>query len=145
MESIDEGKGELRKKSALHVAGSGSGEAKRVRHSVPSPSESTQSSEGESAADPIVRMRTGRARGRAAGAGHERGRRFTLNPLIFAKQQQEMRRRSLSALRLSYYSADMDGVCNCPTLLLLCMNDSSLENLKMIATFSGRLFFIQNK
>ncbi|VDM50171.1 unnamed protein product [Toxocara canis] len=31
------------------------------------------------------------------------GRRFTLNPLIFAKEEQEARRQSLAQLKLSYY------------------------------------------
>ncbi len=56
--------------------------------------------------NPIVALR------RRAGAREKsgaRGRRFTLNPLIFAKQQKELRRQSVSALRLSYYPADMDG------------------------------------
>uniref|UniRef100_A0A915PTH0 Uncharacterized protein n=1 Tax=Setaria digitata TaxID=48799 RepID=A0A915PTH0_9BILA len=31
------------------------------------------------------------------------GRRFTLNPLIFAKEERELRRQSLAQLKLSYY------------------------------------------
>ncbi len=31
------------------------------------------------------------------------GRRFTLNPLIFAKEEREARRQSLAQLKLSYY------------------------------------------
>lgn len=30
-------------------------------------------------------------------------RRFTLNPLIFAKEERELRRQSLAQLKLSYY------------------------------------------
>ncbi|CAK5071968.1 unnamed protein product [Meloidogyne enterolobii] len=40
------------------------------------------------------------------------GRRFTLNPLIFAKEEREMRRQSLAQLKLSYYpkgAGDYDG------------------------------------
>uniref|UniRef100_A0A914L5X6 Band 7 domain-containing protein n=1 Tax=Meloidogyne incognita TaxID=6306 RepID=A0A914L5X6_MELIC len=40
------------------------------------------------------------------------GRRFTLNPLIFAKEEREMRRQSLAQLKLSYYPkgpGDYDG------------------------------------
>jgi hypothetical protein len=56
--------------------------------------------------NPIVALRRRAGAREKAGA---RGRRFTLNPLIFAKQQKELRRQSVSALRLSYYPADMDG------------------------------------
>ncbi|VBB32376.1 unnamed protein product, partial [Acanthocheilonema viteae] len=31
------------------------------------------------------------------------GRRFTLNPLIFAKEERDLRRQSLAQLKLSYY------------------------------------------
>jgi hypothetical protein len=38
------------------------------------------------------------------GGGHGRmGRRFTLNPLIFAKEERDARRQSLAQLKLSYY------------------------------------------
>ncbi|KAL3098061.1 hypothetical protein niasHT_027606 [Heterodera trifolii] len=36
------------------------------------------------------------------------GRRFTLNPLIFAKEEREMRRQSLAQLKLSYYPKNAD-------------------------------------
>ncbi|KAF7631035.1 Stomatin-2, partial [Meloidogyne graminicola] len=48
-----------------------------------------------------------------SGGGRPRmGRRFTLNPLIFAKEEREMRRQSLAQLKLSYYpkgGGDFDG------------------------------------
>ncbi|OZC08278.1 hypothetical protein X798_04629 [Onchocerca flexuosa] len=31
------------------------------------------------------------------------GRRFTLNPILFAREEQELRRQSLAQLKLSYY------------------------------------------
>ncbi|VDN86992.1 unnamed protein product [Brugia pahangi] len=40
---------------------------------------------------------------RKLSAGGRMGRRFTLNPLIFAKEERELRRQSLAQLKLSYY------------------------------------------
>jgi hypothetical protein len=37
------------------------------------------------------------------GGGGRMGRRFTLNPLIFAKEERDARRQSLAQLKLSYY------------------------------------------
>ncbi|KHN76612.1 Stomatin-2 [Toxocara canis] len=39
------------------------------------------------------------------------GRRFTLNPLIFAKEEQEARRQSLAQLKLSYYPRNAHRKC----------------------------------
>uniref|UniRef100_A0A914GYP7 Band 7 domain-containing protein n=1 Tax=Globodera rostochiensis TaxID=31243 RepID=A0A914GYP7_GLORO len=45
----------------------------------------------------------------SGGGGRPRmGRRFTLNPLIFAKEEREMRRQSLAQLKLSYYPKNAD-------------------------------------
>ncbi|EJW72082.1 hypothetical protein WUBG_17011, partial [Wuchereria bancrofti] len=40
---------------------------------------------------------------RKISGGGRMGRRFTLNPLIFAKEERELRRQSLAQLKLSYY------------------------------------------
>ncbi|CAD5234209.1 unnamed protein product [Bursaphelenchus xylophilus] len=40
-------------------------------------------------------------------AGARMGRRFTLNPLIFAKEEKEARRQSLAQLKLSYYPKNL--------------------------------------
>ncbi|CAD5229594.1 unnamed protein product [Bursaphelenchus okinawaensis] len=40
--------------------------------------------------------------------GPRMGRRFTLNPLIFAKEEKEARRQSLAQLKLSYYPKNMN-------------------------------------
>ncbi|EYB92613.1 hypothetical protein Y032_0192g1378 [Ancylostoma ceylanicum] len=40
------------------------------------------------------------------------GRRFTLNPLIFAKEEREARRQSLAQLKLSYYPKHMNRECS---------------------------------
>lgn len=42
------------------------------------------------------------------GSGRRYQRRFTLNPMIFAKQQRNLRRQSLAQMKLSYYPTDMD-------------------------------------
>lgn len=41
--------------------------------------------------------------GHSGGGGGRMGRRFTLNPLIFAKEERDARRQSLAQLKLSYY------------------------------------------
>ncbi|VDN40111.1 unnamed protein product [Gongylonema pulchrum] len=38
-------------------------------------------------------------------------RRFTLNPLIFAKEERELRRQSLAQLKLSYYPKNAHHLC----------------------------------
>ncbi|VDM74380.1 unnamed protein product [Strongylus vulgaris] len=48
-----------------------------------------------------IEVPTGQTRGRM-------GRRFTLNPLIFAKEEKEARRQSLAQLKLSYYPKHMN-------------------------------------
>ncbi|CAJ0609601.1 unnamed protein product [Cylicocyclus nassatus] len=48
-----------------------------------------------------IEVPTGQSRGRM-------GRRFTLNPLIFAKEEKEARRQSLAQLKLSYYPKHMN-------------------------------------
>lgn len=46
----------------------------------------------------------GSSAGGGGGGSHGRtGRRFTLNPLIFAKEERDARRQSLAQLKLSYY------------------------------------------
>jgi hypothetical protein len=45
----------------------------------------------------------GSSRGSTSGPMPRMGRRFTLNPLIFAKEEREARRQSLAQLKLSYY------------------------------------------
>jgi hypothetical protein len=57
-----------------------------------------------------------RQRPGAAAKSHQR--RFTLNPVLFAKQQQELRRQSVTALKLSYYPDDLVE-CNCNHILSL--------------------------
>ncbi|KAK6763124.1 hypothetical protein RB195_023727 [Necator americanus] len=48
-----------------------------------------------------IAVPTGSTRGRM-------GRRFTLNPIIFAKEEREARRQSLAQLKLSYYPKHMN-------------------------------------
>ncbi|KJH42686.1 SPFH/Band 7/PHB domain protein [Dictyocaulus viviparus] len=56
-----------------------------------------------------IEVPTGPVRGRM-------GRRFTLNPLIFAKEEREARRQSLAQLKLSYYPKHMNPASYDPGL-----------------------------
>uniref|UniRef100_A0A1I7T791 PHB domain-containing protein n=1 Tax=Caenorhabditis tropicalis TaxID=1561998 RepID=A0A1I7T791_9PELO len=77
---------------------------------------------------------TGQPRGRM-------GRRFTLNPLIFAKEEREARRQSLAQLKLSYYPKHMNpehydtGLGFCGWLLM------GLSWLMVISTFPISIYF----
>uniref|UniRef100_A0A914ZAW9 Uncharacterized protein n=1 Tax=Panagrolaimus superbus TaxID=310955 RepID=A0A914ZAW9_9BILA len=50
----------------------------------------------------VPQMRSGSGSGPIQ-RGPRMGRRFTLNPLIFAKEERDARRQSLAQLKLSYY------------------------------------------
>ncbi|CAO4385449.1 unnamed protein product [Caenorhabditis nigoni] len=77
---------------------------------------------------------TGQPRGRM-------GRRFTLNPLIFAKEEREARRQSLAQLKLSYYPKHMNpehydtGLGFCGWFLM------GLSWIIVISTFPVSIYF----
>ncbi|VDN54306.1 unnamed protein product [Dracunculus medinensis] len=51
------------------------------------------------------------------------GRRFTLNPLIFAKEERDARRQSLAQLKLSYYPKNAH---RSSAICLPCISSNSL-------------------
>ncbi|GMT32800.1 hypothetical protein PFISCL1PPCAC_24097, partial [Pristionchus fissidentatus] len=73
--------------------------------------------------------------------GPRMGRRFTLNPLIFAKEERDARRQSLAQLKLSYYPTNMNpesydtkiGVCGWFLTIL--------SWLMMLSTFPFSMIF----
>ncbi|CAJ0567924.1 unnamed protein product, partial [Mesorhabditis spiculigera] len=73
--------------------------------------------------------------------GARMGRRFTLNPLIFAKEEKEARRQSLAQLKLSYYPTNVNpdtydtGLGFCGWLLM------GLSYLLMLSTFPISVIF----
>ncbi|GMR32166.1 hypothetical protein PMAYCL1PPCAC_02361, partial [Pristionchus mayeri] len=75
------------------------------------------------------------------GGGPRMGRRFTLNPLIFAKEEREARRQSLAQLKLSYYPKHMNpesydtGTGFCGWVLTI------ISWLMMLSTFPISMIF----
>ncbi|CAJ0947255.1 unnamed protein product, partial [Mesorhabditis belari] len=79
--------------------------------------------------------------GGSSGSGPRMGRRFTLNPLIFAKEEKEARRQSLAQLKLSYYPKNQNpeaydaGMGFCGWLLMF------LSWILMLSTFPISVIF----